>query len=620
MKKALALLLALVLVLSVSVTAFAAQGTGSITISNPTIDETYTVYKIFDATVKAATEDNPKGVAYSIDQKSPIFSKMFEPDEETQTYKNDFFNYNPDSDAVTKKDGVGDEALFKYLKELTEDLDPDATPVTATTDESIVFDNLPYGYYLITSTLGAAVTINSNTPDVEVVDKNQKPSDGDDPFDKKVQDGVDAEGYPVWVEMNSADIGSDVKFNVSFGATNYDGDRLVKYYSIRDTKSSSLWVEFQDIEIIITDKKNDDEKTNTTVLNKGYYYCANDAIETNEWEYIGTGWGEILNESKPDPNTAQFYLIHYGYDDFEIVIPWIGGYDFEGVQSMDKGYELTFEFEEEVEEGEEKAEAEFLYLSPAHVEVLYSAAVGPDAANNPATNKAELEWVTTNGTFGPDDPQTTTTKTHNMAVIKQDGNNAAVRLEGATFELYSDEACTDPIYVIPTNNDGVYVLDDFANDTSGTNRITSRERYEKYWEDYIDGTEEKPNPNGTGKPRNDMTTPANGQLIIMGLEEGTYYLKETAAPVGYNPLSGVAQVTVAGTNPSKSETFTGYETLDKKALSIFAYKTEVSNYQGVELPSTGGEGTMLLITIGSVLAIGFAVLLITQKKMSAYRG
>ncbi|MBR4878510.1 MAG: LPXTG cell wall anchor domain-containing protein [Clostridia bacterium] len=39
----------------------------------------------------------------------------------------------------------------------------------------------------------------------------------------------------------------------------------------------------------------------------------------------------------------------------------------------------------------------------------------------------------------------------------------------------------------------------------------------------------------------------------------------------------------------------------------------------MELPSTGGEGTMRMITIGSIVAIAFAVLLITNKKMSVYQ-
>ena len=44
----------------------------------------------------------------------------------------------------------------------------------------------------------------------------------------------------------------------------------------------------------------------------------------------------------------------------------------------------------------------------------------------------------------------------------------------------------------------------------------------------------------------------------------------------------------------------------------------VTNNKGVELPSTGGEGAMKMITIGTMVAMVFAVLLITHKKMSIY--
>ena len=46
--------------------------------------------------------------------------------------------------------------------------------------------------------------------------------------------------------------------------------------------------------------------------------------------------------------------------------------------------------------------------------------------------------------------------------------------------------------------------------------------------------------------------------------------------------------------------------------------TVVHNSKGELLPSTGGKGTFWLITIGTLLAIGFAVFLITHKKMSVY--
>ena len=54
------------------------------------------------------------------------------------------------------------------------------------------------------------------------------------------------------------------------------------------------------------------------------------------------------------------------------------------------------------------------------------------------------------------------------------------------------------------------------------------------------------------------------------------------------------------------------------AVKYTVYSKIVNNSQGVQLPSTGGKGTMMLITFGTMVAVAFAVLMITQKKMSIY--
>ncbi|MBQ1263813.1 MAG: hypothetical protein IIY04_00140, partial [Oscillospiraceae bacterium] len=171
MKRMLSILMVVAIVLSLSVTAFAAD-TGSITITNATIDESYAVYKIFDASVKLASDGSAEAVAYSIETDSPYFEVLFGTD---GTKNNTFFTYNPNTGSVSKKDGVNDSELIKYLSELVASgsYTPTVSPVVATSDE-VIFSGLPYGYYVITSTLGATVTINSTTPDVEVIDKNQE--------------------------------------------------------------------------------------------------------------------------------------------------------------------------------------------------------------------------------------------------------------------------------------------------------------------------------------------------------------------------------------------------------------------------------------------------------------
>ena len=131
---------------------------------------------------------------------------------------------------------------------------------------------------------------------------------------------------------------------------------------------------------------------------------------------------------------------------------------------------------------------------------------------------------------------------------------------------------------------------------------------------------------GTNTQDNYVVSQANGKLAILGLKEGTYYLKEVEAPNGYNALSLPVEIKAGeGTRP-----FVIFADKDGNVADIQAEDgvheeirydlthTVVHNSKGVELPSTGGEGTFWLITIGTLLAIGFAVFLITHKKMSVY--
>ena len=74
--------MALAMVFSLSVTAFAAGDTGSITITNATINETYEVYKIFDASISKDKYGNTEAVAYSIATDNQFFKVLFGADGE----------------------------------------------------------------------------------------------------------------------------------------------------------------------------------------------------------------------------------------------------------------------------------------------------------------------------------------------------------------------------------------------------------------------------------------------------------------------------------------------------------------------------------------------------------
>jgi LPXTG-motif cell wall-anchored protein len=583
MKRLFAFMMALVLVLSLGVTAFAAENTGSITITNATIDETYSLYHIFDATYSTDENGNADAVSYSITTDNQFFAYLFGTDGKTE---NTYFSYDAETGAVTRKEGTQNSDIIAYLTDMVRSETDGFTAVKTetATDESVVFSDLPYGYYLIDKGNGAAVTIDSNTPDVEVIDKNQIPATD---FSKLVWD----EEAEQWVVSSSANIGDIIDFKVEFDATNYDGEKQIKYYTIQDTKGDALWVEFNSVTVTI----------DGVTLDRGYYHGVDGTSNTGEWKYFGT-WTE---EEKANPDNAQWYMIHRGFDAFDIVIPWMDNYHFEGTTN---DFSLTY--------GEG---AKSIYGSPVDVVITYRASVEPgatigNAQSNNLWNTAKLTW-TSNTTDGPDDPSTTTTTVYALGLEKIDSDTRE-HLAGAVFEVYRDEACTKPVYVIPTNIKGVYILDDLDTIVSGEFRDTSREKYAAYLDDYLKGERQK----------NVVTSEVNGKLVILGLEAGDYYLKETVAPDGYNKLASTTMVTVGQTNNSffviadpngnvvNAQNATGDQT--KHTYTVTA--TTVENSKGIELPSTGGEGTMMLITIGTVLAIGFAVFLITHKKMSVY--
>lgn len=606
MRKFLSILLVLTLVLSLSITSYATENTGSITITNATIDETYTVYKIFDASIKlTAAGDTAEAVSYSIKTDNQFFEALFGAD---GTAVNTFFTYNSNTGSVAKKEGANDSELIKYLTDLVAGgtYTSEATPIKATSHE-VMFDDLDYGYYLITSTLGTTVTINSNTPDVEVIDKNQEPAAD---FDKQVMNGVDENGNPIWADANSANIGDKVTYKISFTATNYDGDKKLNYYQIHDEKGDAIWAEFDSVQVFVGDVE----------LPRGYYLSqGGDPQATPLWlgDYDNTctdGWNDIPEQER-DRNDAQWYLVHLGYDQFRITIPWVENHNLDDVTNAEgevTSYSLSFD-----------DDAASKFDSPSKIVVTYDSVVEPSASIGSTThgnrfNKAHASWTSIHET-GSTPPDEVVTYIYGIGLLKDDAATRA-NLAGAKFRIYRDKECTVPVYLIPTNIKGVYMVDS-KNTPAETVRdsamLDAREIYATYLNGYF--------ANGVEQD-NYVVSQVNGKLVIMGLKEGSYYLKEVEAPAGYNALSLPVEIKVGeGTRPFNIFADTNGNVADiQQADGVHEEKiydltyTVVHNSKGIELPSTGSEGTFWLITIGTLVAIGFAVFLITHKKMSVY--
>ena len=135
-----------------------------------------------------------------------------------------------------------------------------------------------------------------------------------------------------------------------------------------------------------------------------------------------------------------------------------------------------------------------------------------------------------------------------------------------------------------------------------------------------------------------FTTDSNGKLTtqVQGLDQGTYYLEETVAPVGYNILADPIEVTISatadGSDTVDSTTATYTATTDGANVAVANGTVDLTTAQtsaqpvanvtiinnaGSILPSTGGMGTTIFYIVGVVLVIGAGILLVTRRRMSA---
>ena len=117
------------------------------------------------------------------------------------------------------------------------------------------------------------------------------------------------------------------------------------------------------------------------------------------------------------------------------------------------------------------------------------------------------------------------------------------------------------------------------------------------------------------------TTTTEGKTSFQGIAAGSYFLEETKAPDGYNKLKDPVPVTITA-EYNKDGKLTGTSANANKTANgqyingQYIQKVEVPNKAGAVLPSTGGIGTTIFYVLGSILALGAAVLLIAKKRMN----
>ena len=198
MRKLLTVMLTAVLVMMMGMSAMATAPTdpddpnvdikGSITVTNAIEGESYTLYKVFRATVSDGRIEEQNGISYKSDWPVP---------------ENDYFAVDDQGNITIKDAGKDAEGhltpgAIDWLKSQIGNFRVIGTKEAGA--DPVVWEDLDPGYYYISTTTGSFISVDSITPDVEVEDKNTLPS-----HDKKQSDEEEGEFGDDLLELNIGD-------------------------------------------------------------------------------------------------------------------------------------------------------------------------------------------------------------------------------------------------------------------------------------------------------------------------------------------------------------------------------------------------------------------------------
>lgn len=153
----------------------------------------------------------------------------------------------------------------------------------------------------------------------------------------------------------------------------------------------------------------------------------------------------------------------------------------------------------------------------------------------------------------------------------QKTNEKDVKLEGATFQLYRDKDLKDQVFLHKTSNG------------------------------YVVSTTQK----------DELMSDSKGAFVISGLDQGTYYLKEIKAPLGYKLLKEAIEFTITPTFVQNRNNYTSqgdaltkleatsFQTTLNTSLSDTSIALKVVNQTGSKLPVTGSAGTIACVVTGA---------------------
>lgn len=216
-KKIAAIMFAFMMVVSMSCNVkandtTAETGEGKITINNAILGQTYKIYKILELESYNPTTEN---YAYKVTAEWKSFIEDEGKDYLKKVDGTDYVNWVGDSSNNGEHVKTFAEKAIAYAKDVNNNINPLQTNENVTSN-TVTFNNLPLGYYLVDSSVGTLCSLDTTNTDATIREKNGVPS-----VDKKVS-STETGNYDT---SNTASIGDTVYFKTTItaqpGAQNY---------------------------------------------------------------------------------------------------------------------------------------------------------------------------------------------------------------------------------------------------------------------------------------------------------------------------------------------------------------------------------------------------------------
>ena len=549
--RCMAVLLTVAMILTMSMTAFAAEAPkGTLTVNNTVEGKTLDLYQIFTAT------KNGDNVAYTLNTEYEEFFKTKVENGSSlsgEALSEAAYNY------VKKQVGPDGSNGAEFAKEilgwilnLANNITATKTVETAATSTQI--SDLAYGYYLVypkgatdTSTAPSLVSITAGTATINM--KSNYPT-----VDKKIIPAQSGSGIKVgaivdgtWEGTHHMELDDENESEDTIAPRGAADEKKAGDFGIGDTVTYQLTSKVPDM-------------TGYTSYTFKFSDTLSKGLDLKEVLSVKVG-NTPLKAGKKGTNT---YALTY---DKTSRILTVTLNDFYNSYKNHTGETIT---------------------------VVYTATLNKDAVigMNPNTNKAVVEYSNdpkSDGT-GTSEPSIVKVHTFDFTIFKyylkdQKNQNDKTALAGAEFELYKANtegtaADTNAKINIIDENNGVY--------RQATPEEASAAEF----------TSAK------------IVSDEDGKVLVKGLKAGTYYLKETKAPDGYNKLLSDIKIEItAKYNDATGElesysviyTYNGKPTTVENKDIATSPEVPVENKTGAQLPSTGSKGALMVTLAGIVL-------------------